>query len=76
MTITERKNGDVVILDVEGKILLGDGDVQLKRKLDELAEMKKVAVLINMAGVTKIDTGGLGEFRRYNQARNTFRNIC
>ena len=29
MTITERKSGDVTILDVEGKILLGEGDVQL-----------------------------------------------
>jgi hypothetical protein len=32
MTITERKSGDVIVLDVDGKILLGEGDVQLKRR--------------------------------------------
>jgi anti-sigma B factor antagonist len=64
MTITERKSGDVTILDVEGKILLGEGDVQLKRKIDELIERKETKLLINLANVPYMDSGGLGEIVR------------
>ena len=64
MTITERKSGDVTILDVEGKILLGEGDVQLKRKIDELIERKEIKRLLNLANVPYMDSGGLGEIVR------------
>jgi anti-sigma B factor antagonist len=64
MTITERKSGDVTILDVEGKILLGEGDVQLKRKIDELIERKETKLVVNLANVPYMDSGGLGEIVR------------
>ncbi len=64
MTITERKSGDVIILDVEGKILLGEGDVQLKRKIDELIERSETKLLLNLANVPYMDSGGLGEIVR------------
>lgn len=64
MTITERKKGDVTILDVDGKILLGEGDVQLKRKIDELIERKDQKLLLNLANVPYMDSGGLGEIVR------------
>jgi anti-sigma B factor antagonist len=64
MTITVRKSGDVTILDVEGKILLGEGDVQLKRKIDELIERKEIKLLLNLANVPYMDSGGLGEIVR------------
>ena len=64
MTINERKKGDVTILDVEGKILLGEGDVQLKRKIDELIERKETKLVLNLASVPYMDSGGLGEIVR------------
>ncbi|MGH9844916.1 MAG: STAS domain-containing protein [Blastocatellia bacterium] len=64
MTITERKSGDVTILDVDGKILLGEGDVQLKRKIDELIDRKETRLLVNLANVPYMDSGGLGEIVR------------
>jgi anti-sigma B factor antagonist len=64
MTINERKSGDVTILDVEGKILLGEGDVQLKRKIDELIERKEIKLVLNLANVPYMDSGGLGEIVR------------
>ena len=64
MTITERNSGDVTILDVEGKILLGEGDVQLKRKIDELIEVKQTKLVLNLANVPYMDSGGLGEIVR------------
>lgn len=70
MTITERKSGDVTVLDVEGKILLGEGDVQLKRKVDELIERKEHKLLLNLANVPYMDSGGLGEIvRSYTTVR-------
>src|SRR5262245_1860809 len=64
MNITERKSGDVTILDVEGKILLGEGDVQLKRKIDELIDNKQTNIVVNLANVPYMDSGGLGEIVR------------
>src|SRR4030095_472733 len=64
MTINEHKSGDVTILDVEGKILLGEGDVQLKRKIDELIERKETQLGLNLASVPYMDSGGLGEIVR------------
>lgn len=64
MKITERKSGDVTILEVEGKILLGEGDVQLKRKVDELVERNEIKLLLNLANVPYMDSGGLGEIVR------------
>lgn len=70
MTITERKSGDVIVLDVDGKILLGEGDVQLKRKIDELIERKETKLLLNLANVPYMDSGGLGEIvRSYTTVR-------
>ena len=64
MNISERKSGDVTILDVEGKILLGEGDVQLKHKMEELIEGKVTKILLNLANVPYMDSGGLGEIVR------------
>ncbi len=64
MTIKERKNGGVTILDIDGKILLGEGDVQLKRKIDELLEKNETNLLVNLAQVPYMDSGGLGEIVR------------
>lgn len=64
MVMTERYAGDVTILEVEGKILIGEGDIQLKRKIDELVECKHTKLLLNLANVSYIDSGGLGEIVR------------
>ncbi len=64
MTITERMNGDVTILDIEGKILLGEGDVQLKKRIDEVVSRGDRKLLLNLASVPYMDSGGLGEVVR------------
>ena len=64
MNIYERKAGNVTILDVEGKILLDEGDVLLKRKIDELVEKKQISLVLNLANVPYMDVGGLGEIVR------------
>ncbi len=64
MTITERKNGDVTVLDIEGKILLGEGDVQLNKKIADLIGRKESKIVLNLSQVPYMDSGGLGEVVR------------
>jgi anti-sigma B factor antagonist len=62
MQISERTVGDVVIVDVSGKITLGEGgDVVLKDKMRSLVQQGHKKVLLNLGEVTYVDSAGLGE---------------
>ena len=62
MHISERTVGDVVIVDVSGKVTLGDGgDVVLKDKMQSLVQQGRKKVLLNLAEVSYVDSAGLGE---------------
>ena len=62
MQISERTVGDVVIVDVSGKITLGDGgDVLLRDKMRSLIQQGTKRVLLNLADVSYVDSAGLGE---------------
>jgi anti-sigma B factor antagonist len=61
MTISERTIGDVVVVDVSGKITLGDGgDAMLKDKLRSLVQQGRKKILLNLADVAYVDSAGLG----------------
>jgi anti-sigma B factor antagonist len=64
MKLSMRKNGDVVVIDLEGKILLGEGDVEIKRAVDDLLKKGNTNILLNLAKVPYIDSAGLGEIIR------------
>lgn len=64
MKITERLVGDVVILDLQGKILIGEGDDQLREAVTKLADSGKTKILLNLAEVPYVDSAGLGEIVR------------
>ena len=64
MKITERQVADVTVLDLEGKILLGEGDVQLKQCVSELITRGVRRVLLNCREVPYMDSSGLGEVVR------------
>src|SRR5258706_1363684 len=62
MQISERAVGDVVIVDVSGKITLGDGgDAILKDKMRSLIQQNQKKVLLNLGEVSYVDSAGLGE---------------
>ena len=61
VTIEYRLSGDVTILDVAGKITLGDGSVVLREKVKELVAGGNKKVLLNLGNVTYIDSSGIGE---------------
>jgi anti-sigma B factor antagonist len=64
MQIEERIVGTVTILDLKGKITLGEGDEALKDKINSLIQQDRKKVLLNLAGVPYIDSAGLGEIVR------------
>jgi len=64
MQIDERSIGDVVILDLKGKITLGKGDELLKDKVNSLVNQGHKKILLNFADVPYVDSAGLGEIVR------------
>ena len=64
MHIEERTVGDVVVLDLKGKITLGEGDELLKDKVNSLVNQGQRKILLNFADVPYVDSAGLGEVVR------------
>ena len=64
MKIVERQVGNVVILDLHGKILIGEGDDALREAVTKLADGGKTKILLNLADVPYVDSAGLGEIVR------------
>jgi anti-sigma B factor antagonist len=54
----------VVVLDLKGKITLGEGDELLKDKINSLANQGHKKLLLNLEQVPYIDSAGLGEIVR------------
>jgi len=61
MKATTRQIDSVTVIDVSGRITLGEGCVQLRQLIrDELGKGNK-NMLVNLADVTYIDSSGIGE---------------
>jgi anti-sigma B factor antagonist len=60
----ERAVGDVMVLDLKGKITLGEGDELLKDKVNSLVNQGHKKIVLNLADVPYIDSAGLGEIVR------------
>lgn len=61
LNITERQAGDVTILDLDGKITIGEGSVALRTAIRRLLGEGKKNILLNLGGVGYIDSSGIGE---------------
>ncbi|MDQ5845140.1 MAG: STAS domain-containing protein [Acidobacteriota bacterium] len=59
--INERRAGEVTVLDLKGRLRVGGTTVALHRTMRSLIEEEKTLVLLNLSGVTYIDSCGLGE---------------
>jgi anti-sigma B factor antagonist len=64
MQIEERMVGDVVVLDLKGKVTLGEGDELLKDKVNSMVNQGHKKIVLNLAEVPYIDSAGLGEIVR------------
>lgn len=59
--IKSRRLDDVVVLDISGRITLGDGTVTLRDALQKLLNAGERKVVMNLEDVDYIDSAGLGE---------------
>lgn len=70
MKASFRQVGDVAVLDLSGKITIGEGDVVLRDKVHELLDAGKSKILLNLQSVTYMDSAGIGELVAcYKRAR-------
>ena len=58
---THRDSGKVTVVDMSGKISLGDGSALLRKLIRELLEEDRTLILLNLADVNYIDSSGIGE---------------
>ena len=68
MKIVERQVGDVVILDLHGKILIGEGDDALREAVTKLVDGGKTKIVLNLAEVPYVDSAGLEEMLREGES--------
>lgn len=61
MKISTRNVDGVEIVALEGKITIGSGDIQLREVISQCMNEGKTNILLDMAGVTTIDSSGIGE---------------
>jgi anti-sigma B factor antagonist len=61
MTITTREVSHVTILDITGRITLGDETGKLRESIRQLIAADKKKIVLNLAQVDYIDSSGVGE---------------
>ena len=62
--ISTRRTDDVVILDLEGRLVLGAATESLGNALQEAVAKGARRLLLNMKGVTQVDTTGISTIVR------------
>ncbi len=61
MKATFRKLGKVSVVDISGRITIGEGDVVLREKVNELLDAGENRILLNLEKVSYMDSAGIGE---------------
>jgi len=71
LTIASRVVDGVTVLDLSGRITLGEGSVQLREAIRDLIGKGLKNILLNMGEVNYIDSSGLGELvSAYTTSKN------
>ena len=60
LQIAERQEGDITVLALTGEITMDDGDLAFGRYVDNLIREGRVKLVVNLTGVTYIDSAGVG----------------
>ncbi len=71
MQTATRQAGGITIVDISGRITVGEGNVVLREIVRDLAEKGKKAIVLNLGEVQYIDSSGIGELVK---AHTTIRN--
>lgn len=60
LQLQQREKEGIQILDLHGHLIEGSAEARLRAFIVELTEARTVNVILNFAGVTEIDTDGVG----------------
>ncbi len=60
LQVIERRSDDVTVLKLVGEMTLDDGDLVFRRKIHELLDEGRLKILLDLGGITKIDSAGVG----------------
>jgi anti-sigma B factor antagonist len=60
MEIAERRIDDVAVLDLKGRLIIDDGFEPLRQALNSLLGEDQKKILLNMEGLTYLDSAGVG----------------
>jgi anti-sigma B factor antagonist len=61
MKIMRSEANNVTVLALKGKITIGSGDVALREAIDQAVNNGEKQLLVDLGGVSKMDSSGLGE---------------
>jgi anti-sigma B factor antagonist len=61
MTIDTRTSNGVTILDIHGKITIGEGSAEIRNTVRDLLQAGKKKILLNLGDVSYVDSSGIGE---------------
>jgi anti-sigma B factor antagonist len=61
LALTERQIGAVTVLDLVGKLTIDHDAQRLKDKINSLIQQGRTQIVLNLTGVSYIDSGGLGQ---------------
>jgi anti-sigma B factor antagonist len=64
LNISIRKAGRATILDLDGPLKLGDAEESFRNQVQQLIDAGSTHVAVNMAGVTELDSSGIGALVR------------
>jgi anti-sigma B factor antagonist len=72
LRITSRQVGEAVVIDISGRITVGEGNLLLREMVGNLVESGKKKIVLNLGEVTYMDSSGLGELVK---THTTIRNL-
>lgn len=61
MRISVRSADGVTIMDIHGKITIGEGTLEIRDRIRDLLQQGKKNVLLNLGDVSYVDSSGIGE---------------
>jgi anti-sigma B factor antagonist len=60
LRITAREDGDVTVLDLDGRLVFDDGDAVFRETVNGLIARERVKLVVNLEHVSYIDSAGIG----------------
>jgi anti-sigma B factor antagonist len=61
MKIVQKKEGDVLVITLSGRMSVGEGDSEAGEAIRSAAAAGEKKILIDMSGVPVVDSSGVGE---------------